>query len=115
MKLRVLALLVLAFPLSGHAQRLAQLSGAGTVGCGTYLENRRLETPPEWATSWVWGYISAYNFFSSYQQISAPDRSTLLAYLDKFCRDHPLDPLAVGTNRLIGDLGGWRPKAQKSP
>lgn len=86
--------------------------GAGTTGCGTYLEWRGSNDQPSLAqaTQWAWGYLHGYNVTAGDPIVEAPDKDTVLAYLEKFCRENPLKPLAWGLPSLVEDLGGARNK-----
>jgi hypothetical protein len=53
--------------------------------------------------------MSAYNFWGAQAPIKlAAAGTTILAYLDKHCRDHPLGYVTQGVDALIVDLGGYR-------
>lgn len=92
-----------------EAQRQGLVFGAGTVGCGVYLQDRanRLTVAEHQYAQWAWGYMASYNSFSTQPQVPLVEESTLLAYLDKFCRDNPLNFVADGVNSLIAAKGGW--------
>ena len=108
-------LLALFAELPAGAQRLAEYHGAGNMKCGEYLEDRGLNRSVSDVVQWANGYLAAYNFFAAHPQTKeVPSDSTILAYLDKHCRDNPLHRVAQGLNSLIGDLGGWRPKLKRS-
>ena len=84
----VLASLALAC-IPAHAQRAATITGLGGYGCGKYLEHRKSanNTQDGVYVNWVWGYLSGYNVFSTHREVEIPERSAVLAYLDKYCRD----------------------------
>ena len=106
--------LLLALP--AHAQRAAGIIGAGTVTCGMYVDDRTNAVPAQsfHYFNWMQGYLSAYNQFSVHPQIAViPNPDTLALYLDKYCRDHPLDTLLMGAFALLSDLGGWSSPAIK--
>lgn len=93
-----------------HAQRPFYSAGAGSVQCGEYLKARENRQDVGEVVSWAWGYISGYNQWSTYPQIQDfPATNTVTAYLDKHCRDNPLDTVLQGTVALVADLGGFRP------
>ncbi len=84
-------------------------------GCGAYLEYRRnnsVNDPQLYVISqWVWGYMSAYNLLTTPAIEQLPDELTIHAYLEKHCREHPLDKVVSGTVAMIRELGGdptWR-------
>jgi hypothetical protein len=99
-----------------HAQRTGAIRGAGNFGCGEYLEDRKKGATQDPITiTWVWGYLSAYNHFSTHKSVDLPDGPTVLAYMDKHCRDNPLSAISGGTLALLGELGGWQSPAFKKP
>lgn len=109
---RLVAALLSTAALPGLAQTVP-VRGTGTFACGQYIEYRRTmeRTHPQIIaiTQWVWGYMSAYNLYRSQlfnSAIDPPDDVTILAYLEKFCRDHPLGTVLQGTRTLIEELGG---------
>jgi hypothetical protein len=88
-------------------ERPTTVTGEGTVGCGEYLEDRRKNNKAQdyaYAT-WLRGFISGFNFATRGKQItgvSAP--ATLLAYMDKYCRDDPLGTVAGGAFNLAREM-----------
>lgn len=93
----VVALLT-AMPMTAPA---VTAMGHGTVSCGTWLANK---TPAQRA--WVLGYLSGAAAFSD-QDVLAPasiDPEGLFAWIDSYCRGHPLDTLTDATNRLFFEL-----------
>ena len=115
MRISFVAVLVALACVQAHAQRTATLKGLGNYGCGKYLEHRKTDNEDQdnAYVSWVWGYLSGYNQFSSHKEVQVPDHPTILAYLDKYCRDNPLKLVVAGTLTLIGELDGWKPSARK--
>jgi hypothetical protein len=80
--------------------------GAGTVSCGTWLEVRKSRG---WAEvenqSWVLGYVSDANFYQqSTDFLAAPDAQAIFAWLDNYCRQHPLEKLLEASQSLIYEL-----------
>jgi hypothetical protein len=109
------ALLATALP-TAHAQRSFVAGGVGAVNCGEYLKARESRQDVGEAVRWVWGYVSGYNQWSTYPQINVfPADSTVIAYLDKHCRDNPLDSVLQATMAMIADMGGFRPPLRKKP
>ena len=91
------------------AQRIASVAGAGGVQCGDYLGHRKQSKPPLDALyqSWLNGYVSGFNQFSPNTQVAKiPSPDTLLAYVDKYCRENPLSPVKYAADTLIMELGG---------
>ena len=113
MKRYIAVAVVLLMMSNAIAQRESEVGGAGTVSCGVYLQDRRTDNRIDIQyVQWFWGYVSAYNFFSQHAQISRTRISgeTILAYLDKYCRDNPLQFVVEGGDAMIAELGGWSKK-----
>lgn len=86
----------------------ALMFGSTVTSCGKYLEARARNNPADnYAfVFWFFGYVSAYNIYSKYPQYTAQvDGSTILAYLDKHCRDAPLSTTHDGMLKLIKSNG----------
>jgi hypothetical protein len=112
-KLFACAFLVLAMT-PVQAQRVGPMKGAGAATCGEYLQDR--QGGPAQAVqyaAYVQGYMSGYNQFGALSVIKEIPRSeTIWAYLDKYCRDSPLDHVQDGLAYLMRDLGGFMPVAR---
>lgn len=110
----VLAATLIFIMADATAQRASVPSGSGTVSCGQYLQDRKTDSRFDYQyTQWVSGYVSAYNVFSTYPQVGRQTAETVLAYLDKHCRDSPLDLVIQGAEAMISELGGWSPLQKK--
>jgi hypothetical protein len=111
-KVLIVAFVVCLLSFPSVAQRTETIAGLGTAGCGEYLADRQVGAHSDGVyASWILGYISAYNLYSTSRPVAAnaiPKTSTALAYLDKYCRDNPLSLVVAGAGCLIGDLGGER-------
>lgn len=85
--------------------------GVGTLSCGKYLQLRaeKIEVQDGALVSWIWGYMTGFNMEVRQPTIREwPDQPSTLTYIDKYCRDNPLDNVLIATNALIKDLGGKR-------
>ncbi len=89
-------------------QRSANIYGVGGVTCGEYIEHRKQNSKAmDYSyVSWMNGYASGYNQFSPSPQVaSLPPPPTILAYLDKYCREKPLNPVKWAADDLLIELG----------
>ena len=79
--------------------------GVGGQGCGSYIENRRKpnQTYDNQIVEWTFGFISAYNLYllNEPQVKRTLSGLTILAYLDKYCRETPLATTGLGVTELI--------------
>ncbi|WP_454907591.1 hypothetical protein [Variovorax gossypii] len=100
-----------------NAQRTAGMRGAGSVACGTYLADRASGNPNQSIqySTYAQGYLSGYNTHSTNPELrEVPTTDTIAAYLDRYCRDNPLDIVRNGIDMLIRDLGGYSAPYLKS-
>jgi hypothetical protein len=91
------------------SQALAKyVLGPGGISCGAWLETRRSQGATEvfQVQGWVLGYVSGANAGRNDDTdfLVEPDAEALFAWLDNYCRQHPLDKLTTASNALIHDL-----------
>ena len=90
------------------------IMGAGTQSCGKYLEDRDGGTRGSLRyMNWLGGYFTAYNLYepNTYDISGDHDLPALMAWLDKYCREHPLDTFNGAVQALAVEL---YPARQKS-
>lgn len=78
--------------------------GLGAQGCGKYIEQRRTpnKSYDSFVGQWFYGFLSAYNYYGPSPQVTREvDQETVLAYLDKYCRENPLASTSVGALELV--------------
>ena len=106
---RIIATGILLFAFEAHADRTGIVDGDGTVGCGDYLQDRKNGGRDAMYADWVVGFMSSYNLFGSKSQVEhLPNQATIMAYLDKHCRDSPLSHVVTGAIQLTKDMGGMK-------
>lgn len=94
------------------AQEDQVLSGAGAQGCGGWLQASAKVARTGGGhdfiyVSWVQGYLSGLNMpriLSKKDELKMPDMDTIRAYLDKHCRDKPLDKVSEAAFMLFIQL-----------
>lgn len=78
----------------------------GSLECGDYLSGREKGYDVQGVANYAWGFLSAGNFYNRKSQAHGNLSSgTITAYIDKYCRDNPLDtlfPAIVGLGRSLG-------------
>jgi len=107
---RLLAITLLGATFYVNAQGV-RVQGVGTLSCGKYLELRASKNAYQDGAfvSWVWGYMAGFNMEVRQPTTrESPDEASTLAYVDKYCREHPLDSVLLATNALLQELGGRR-------
>jgi hypothetical protein len=69
--------------------------------CGKWSSFRELHWR-EAVAYWTRGFITAYNWFNSTDQVTRElSNATIIAYIDNFCRDFPLKDVPQATASLI--------------
>ena len=84
---------------------------ANTNSCGTYLEDRKENNKNKNAAYAIEirAYMSGFNMGTSGRATTTmPEAAPVLAYMDKHCREHPLDDVFDGMVALTKELGGRR-------
>jgi len=85
--------------------------GAGTDSCGTWLASRNAKDTGGVVrrginVQWLLGWVSAAGYYE--EALNEPLRKTdgpaLIAWVDNYCREHPLDPIALAATKLVATL-----------
>jgi hypothetical protein len=88
---------------TGHA-----LSGAGTISCGQYLEFSSEKELSKMVGTWTQGFLSGMNLAGASSAnrsfVILPDSPSIKVYLDKYCREHPLESPVKGAIQLFMEL-----------
>lgn len=106
----VLGSTLLISPFVHAADDRFAVAGPGATSCGKWIEARALQRKEVDAvlTTWIQGFLSGMNtqrLAHSNQEVSLiPDPPTLLAYVDKACRDNPLDQVYLIAIKLYQDM-----------
>jgi hypothetical protein len=83
----------------------AMLIGFGTSSCGTWRQVNRASS--EWFGIWNWvlGYVSGQNFARTGNDfLKQTDADAIIAWMDDYCRSHPLEKVVTGANNLVTEL-----------
>jgi len=85
-----------------------EIKGAGATTCGAWLRDRQHNDHFS-QLNWVLGYISSYNMFVYNGKdpngiFGSVDPEAIQAWLDNYCREYPLDPVARGATTLVNEL-----------
>jgi hypothetical protein len=114
-------IVAVAVSLVAHAQEdRFVVVGSGTTPCGTFLEvseknKDKGDRTPEiilkasMMMAWTQGYLSGINLYRSAVNpkpplLVLPGAATITLYLEKYCREHPLDRLNDGSFALFADV-----------
>lgn len=91
------------------------LQGAGAASCGQYLEGRSKQSAVinDMFENWLQGYLSGVNVTRASTKRSElrklPDGASMLAYLDKYCREAPLKDVWLGAEAMLLELPRFPP------
>ncbi len=88
-----------------HAQSDGQaLAGAGTTSCGRWLALESDSTAHLMLVSWAQGFLSGMNmadYIATKQPfVLLPDSDSIMAYVNKYCRNNPLKKPFQGAMQL---------------
>jgi hypothetical protein len=91
----------------GSAQAEYRIAGHGNVSCGEWQRHRK---QPEGTLAragveaWVLGYVTRASYDEDANLGQGTDHEGLWAWVDNYCRNHPLDTLAVASEHLVDEL-----------
>jgi len=106
----VAAFAIASMPGLGFAQSSTgqALSGAGTTSCGQYIEHSDDSHLSNLYVTWAQGFLSglniANNVIAKQEFVLLPDGASIKAYLDKYCRENPLEEPITGTMLFFKQL-----------
>jgi hypothetical protein len=111
-RLRFLACLTasIAANTAALAEESYPIAGMGAASCGKWIEARELREPSMDAllTAWVQGFLSGMNTqryaLTRKEMVPLPDPPSILAYVDKYCRDNPLQGIFEASTKLYIDM-----------
>jgi hypothetical protein len=109
-RMLVTVVAIASVPGMGFAQSSTgqALSGAGTTSCGQYIEHSADKDISDLFVSWAQGFLSGLNVADHAAThrdfVILPDSASIKAYLDKYCRENPLESPVKGTILLFKEL-----------
>jgi hypothetical protein len=78
--------------------------GPGTLSCGTWLANRGIVNAHLGQLDWVLGFVSAAGGYNVLGALRKTDSDAVSAWVDNYCREHPLNDLADAAGHLVVEL-----------
>jgi hypothetical protein len=81
--------------------------GSGTASCGTWTQARKAQsTISSLLAQWVAGYLSSANVNDSSPSdiLKDQDYDGLMAWVDKYCQENPLDVIGTAAQKLLEEL-----------
>lgn len=86
------------------------------TSCGAWAQSAADKWGRAQYLSWFRGFVSGHNFGNRDNQVHLermPNEQTLYLYIDKYCRDNPLNPFVSAAFKLVEELRE-RPVPKKS-
>jgi hypothetical protein len=87
------------------------IKGEGTKSCGTWIQDRKKggfegQVTDLTQTAWLAGYLTAYNLWvpGKADIAEGTDIAGLMAWIDNYCAQNPLNNIANAANALIYHL-----------
>ena len=103
-----LVMLVVIILTSASTEAAAQEEGRSLIGAGTVNSCGQWTSRPrsggDILSQWVAGYLSGLNMKSDFDGVAGTDFNGLMAWIDNYCRSHPLEPVATAAFRLMDEL-----------
>lgn len=85
----------------------------GAPSCGEWVAQRKKADALALANAnWVTGYLSGLGVGSGKNVFAGRDNAAVLAWMDHYCREHPLKDAAAGGQALMAEPAGRRDAAK---
>lgn len=102
--------LALSFAATPAAAEMRTQMGSGSLSCGAWLAGS--SNVPQ---LWLLGYLSRATYDHPGDMLAPVDADGLKAWVDNYCRAHPLDNLSTAANVLEHELAARVAPAPKLP
>ena len=105
-KVALLIFLIAGTGLAQDGPPLAIFSYEET-SCGAWVKSGEKEWARAQYLSWFRGFVSGYNYGNPNNQVPLeriPDQQTLSLFVDKYCRDNPLNPFVSAAFKLVEEV-----------
>lgn len=102
-----LALLLLALPAALAQDRPVSVFSYEDTSCGAWVKSANVTWARAQYFSWFRGFVSGYNFGNPGNQVHLermPNEQTLYLFIDKYCRENPLNPFVSAAFKLVEEL-----------
>jgi hypothetical protein len=78
--------------------------GAGAASCGHWLASRNDHALHGIQINWVLGWVSAAGYYNVQGALRETDADAVSAWVDKYCREHPLSEIKDAAATLVDEL-----------
>jgi hypothetical protein len=104
----VISMVLMTNQVSAQASDYHAMGVGVAVSCGAWVERRKTQSGAAVEQAWVLGYVSASNAtivaMGQNDVLAGVDVPAISAWLDNYCRQHPLEKLAKATDALVSEL-----------
>jgi hypothetical protein len=75
------------------------------MSCGSWTKAQHSATAQEYQL-WMLGFVSGQSVWAGRHgiRVTPTDVTAIYTYVDKYCADHPLDPMVKAGNDLVDEL-----------
>ena len=90
----------------GAEEGLTFIYAFADTSCGEWKTSANSKIGRAQYESWFRGFVTGYNWGNQDNQVKGgmPQGETLVLYVDKFCRENPLESFTTAVVSLIGEL-----------
>ena len=81
--------------------------GFGNASCGSWLKERKQQRIGGGHQAWVLGFVSGFRYAGF--RLRGTDSLGLLAFVDSYCAEHPLDNISKATVALVENFQAKTP------
>ncbi len=81
--------------------------GFADASCGAWMKSQGVQQHRQVFLFWFRGFVSGANYKDATHQVplqSMPNQETLTLYIDKHCRENPLEPVYEAALALVREL-----------
>jgi hypothetical protein len=97
-------------------EKLTRIFSYEDTSCGAWVKSESIIWERAQYLSWFRGFVSGYNFGTPDNQVHLhrmPNEQTLYLFIDKYCRENPLNPFVSAAFVLVEELRE-RPSVKKT-
>ncbi len=99
--------LLLVSPLALAQGELISVLSYEDTSCGAWVKSAGDTAGRAQYHSWFRGFVSGYNFGNPENQVyfgRMPNEQTLYLFIDKYCRENPLNPFISAAFKLVEEI-----------
>jgi hypothetical protein len=78
--------------------------GIGAYSCGVWLSDAKNNNTHQTNVHWAMGWLSAAGVYNPAVKLRHTDFYAVSAYMDKYCRENPLNSVYEGAASLVQEL-----------